>query len=557
MESFSFLDHSFSEYKEQITGGLFPETHEFCIEEKTKEAREKRLNKIQDDYWLFDETYFPPEYYQDTYSKPNIMHHYIIDAAQAPGVHVIFGPRKHGKTPTGKKVLLWLMITGQVHIAGTYSEGLLISGNILRDLYILTWFNPRLKADFNPKFVQANTDQITVIFNGLKKERCYITAFSEDRSVRGYTRGFSRPEFLLGDDLETLQSSFTQKAVTLRLQKIAESYQSCTDNATFLIFGNDFSLRSGLHQLRSLGEMNLLPKHYHVTVFKAWYAKREKLTSPQIPAPIERKLDKTKLSKKAQRIIAVEEQKVVYINRGPLWKERYNVSNESELRSFLKPVSEADWQANFQANPVPEDGDFFKREFYCEYETLPPDLRCVVYCDPNLAKKSKGDTTAAVAFGYSAKLDRFYIAGAICKSFSDSNELLDRILKLRETVKCVGLAFDGNVSQESSWTQHVKNYSILQNIPFPHIEYKRYHVNDLAKNLQLIYNEGRLLFPRNFSDTKEGELFMNQFFAFRGEKESNADDAPDALICALEFIYERRIIRKSQQAPRPIKDYYF
>lgn len=192
----------------------------------------------------------------------------------------------------------------------------------------------------------------------------------------------------------------------------------------------------------------------------------------------------------------------------------------------------------------PVEGFIFRREHYEEYDVLPEDCRGVIYCDPNLSKRGQGDSTAIVKLLFSPSTGKFYIADAVCRSFSDSNDLLQSVLRMKDAkVKAVG--FDGNVTQESQWTNNVRNWCRLHQVPFPVIEYKRYRVDDLAKNTQLLYSDNAILFPRNFRSTTEGERFAAQVFSFSGKKAKMPDDAPDALICAVEFLHERSLAKRS------------
>jgi len=185
-----------------------------------------------------------------------------------------------------------------------------------------------------------------------------------------------------------------------------------------------------------------------------------------------------------------------------------------------------------------QSGYIFKSVYYSEFDYIPSDARGVIYCDPNLAKKGKGDTTGIVKLLYSASTSKFYISDFYCRSFSDSNELLDIILKLRDD-NCRLIGFDGNVSQESSWTQHVRNYCSINKQPFPVIQYKRYRVDEIVKNSQWVWREGSVLFPPNFRTTEDGQRAIAQILGFAGKKHSaEKDDAPDALICGIEFLQE-------------------
>lgn len=190
-------------------------------------------------------------------------------------------------------------------------------------------------------------------------------------------------------------------------------------------------------------------------------------------------------------------------------------------------------------------GTVFRRENYSTYYrgAIPADIRSVIYCDPNLAIKAKGDTTAVVHLGYSATTQHFYLLDGVCKSFSDSNQLLNTVYTMRSS-ETMALGFDGHVSQESTWTNFVRNWAAINQRPFYQVDYKRYRVDDLAKNIQLAWDQKLILFPDDFGSTISGKEFLAQLFSFSGKKAKMKDDAPDALICAFEFLHERNLTRR-------------
>lgn len=543
MESFSLIEYTFEDFKNSVSKqkqleSLTPVTP-FSAKEMTKENTRQRIERSLGSYRVFDKTYFPPAMYE-FYSPPNKMIEDIVNAVRIPGIHLFIGPRKHGKTMTGKKLLLYSPIAALHNITGVYAETLNKSAAVLKDLYTLCQINGRLSYDYNLNFIEANSDSLSFRCNyrtefnpppdkttsDMHQPR-FIASFSEGRSVKGFTRLFGRPSLLLADDIETLESSFSARAVELRFQKLSEAYHSLNDNGSMIILANDFHVLSVVHRIRLLNEKGLLPGHWYVYVYKAYNH------------------SKSALQKK-----------------GVLWNARFKVKTENQLKAILKPASESDWQANYQQNPVPPEGDFFNRKHYAEYQALPDDVRGVIYCDPNLSKKSMGNTTAIVPLLYSPSADVYYLPETVCRSFADSNILLGEVFRMWNSLKVNGtraisaIAFDGNVTQESTWTQHVKNYCRLNSTAFPLIEYKRYRVNELAKNLQAVYTEGRLKFAGGFSLNEDGERFLAQFFSFTGEKNGSEDDAPDALICAFEFIHERKLIRQNTQPFKVFKDYY-
>lgn len=193
----------------------------------------------------------------------------------------------------------------------------------------------------------------------------------------------------------------------------------------------------------------------------------------------------------------------------------------------------------------------FKRQLYMTYKYIPDDARGVVYCDPNLSKKGKGDTTGLVKLLYSPSAGKYFVSqDSVCRSMSSSEELISLIVRMRQDDRCKAVAMDGNVNQESHWSDHIRNYFHERGLPAPVIEFKNYKVDELAKNAEWAWNSGDILFPEGFENTIDGASALDQLFTFSGKKNisykqvngrkvAEKDDFPDALICAIEFCYER------------------
>ena len=56
----------------------------------------------------------------------------------------------------------------------------------------------------------------------------------------------------------------------------------------------------------------------------------------------------------------------------PLWAEWYPLDRLEQIKSVLPA---RDWNALYQQNPIPDDGDYFKSDWFQEYDELPPNLR--------------------------------------------------------------------------------------------------------------------------------------------------------------------------------------
>lgn len=480
--------------------------------DRTPEAARKRRAEVADDFWAFDTYYFPPVVYRQGYAPPADFHRAIVRRAQTPGLHVELAARKHGKTVTLKKVLAWLLLTARVHLAGTLSQTLPTSRGILDDVRRFIADNPRIAYDYEPTFVVANDDQFAFRTHNDSALR-HCAAFSEGRSLRGFSKGFARPEWVVCDDLETRQSPLSERPVERRAKFLAESFTSLAGGGTLMVAGNNFDRRCLMNRLLTKQEEGTLPDDWAVHVAPAWTD-----------------------------------------DRGPLWPERFPAESKAELRRLLDPYDDEEWAGDFQQQPQPPSGRFFKRTGYRTFSGLPgPQARGVLYCDPNLSKKGKGDTTAIVALFYDASADQYLVPYARCQSYSDSNALLDDVLEAKRRFghRLAALGFDGHVTQESTWTNNVRHWCRTKGLPFPTIQWCRYDVGALAKNTQMAWKEGRIAFPAGFSETEEGKRFLAQTYAFTGRKRSSGakDDAPDALICAFELLHDRLAVRRGQHGP--------
>ena len=498
MNGYSHIDASMVSYAQRAaTTQMLRRIHAWSDAERTKAAVAQRRKTADGNFWAFDATYFPAVMYDQGKTNVCSFHRSIVGIDDRPGVQIILGPRGHGKTATMKKKLLWRMLTNRTRLAGVYCETITKASAIIADLALLLEANDRIVHDYNYRVEESNADALTIACGG---HTATIGAFSEGRSVRGFARGFARPDYILADDVETLSSPFGDEAVRLRLQKLREAHASLSDNSTMTVLGNNFEERSATNLLLREQARGILPPNWRVHVFRGW-------------------------------------------NRGkPLWAARYPAADEKEFRRMVGALDEADYQGNYQMNPVPPDGFIFDRQALDYYNTLPADAKGVIYLDPNLALKNKGDTTAIVRLLWSPRTSKFYLSAG-CKSYNDPGALLDAALTMR-TANVRGMALDGHVSQESHWTHHIRAWCREHAAPYPNVEFKRYRTDELATNFAQVYNSGDVLFDSALRHSEEGSRFFAQFFSFRSKKAKRQDDAPDAAICAYQFLTERRLVRR-------------
>jgi hypothetical protein len=105
------------------------------------------------------------------------------------------------------------------------------------------------------------------------------------------------------------------------------------------------------------------------------------------------------------------------------------------------------------------------------------------------------------------------------------------------------IGFDGNLQQAGMWSE-IMRISGYENQLISNIEYKNYKVNELVKTAQYLWDSGKIIFPKGFKNTPMGEIFLDQIYAFQGKSNTargQQDDAPDALCCAIQFLFDEGI----------------
>lgn len=71
----------------------------------------------------------------------------------------------------------------------------------------------------------------------------------------------------------------------------------------------------------------------------------------------------------------------------PLWPDQYDLPTLEKIRQAVGP---RDWSALYQQRPSPESGDYFRREWLHEVDSMPPREEMYVYGGSDYAVTSKG-----------------------------------------------------------------------------------------------------------------------------------------------------------------------
>lgn len=484
----------------------------FPDSELTEVAKNKRLKKASKEFWFFDKTYFPPEIYED-YAAPSFFHKDIISIASLKDkkAHVFHGPRDGGKTITMKKYIIWAFLFGKRKLMAVASQTLTTPHAFLLDVIYLVDTNERIAADFSNSageselFWSEKSTERLYARSRWNPQGTFVSTISEGRSARGLQRMLSRPDFIYVTDFENLESSFTNEAIEKRLDRLNEMRTTLSQSGTLLWEGNNFDVDCAMNRIRTDSERNILTEEYVFHHHPAWSESRKEKN---------------------------------------FWPAKYKAQTLEELKKIIQPKDEYDWLGNYQGTPEARSGEIFPNQHFNTFRLsdIPKDVIAVVYVDQNLSLKRKGDTTAITCFGFSPSSQKYYVPKIRCKSYDVSNDLLTDLLEVffgfdkRLDNACIGM--DGNVSQESVWTNNITNFTIITGYPYPYVVFKRYNVDNLATPVEDLYKQGVILFEENISKTEEGKTYLKQFHNFRLKKANKKDDAPDSLICAYTLLSE-------------------
>ncbi len=531
MNDFSLLDINLSKRAEELElAKLFTPAPPWSAEEATKKAVQKR-RKAAASFEKFDRVYFPPESYGDSYAPANAFHSHVAACCldKDRTVNVVVGPHDHAKSATVYKVLIWLALYGRKHFVGIASETLETPRNLITALSHFVKSNARIQHDWpDIEFLSDSQERLHITTHDNPRGTVF-QGYSEEKSTRGKNTGlFFRFDLLVVEDLENRNSSMTKAAVEKRLTHLAEFQSSLAESGCMMVTANNFDERCAINQLVKRFPKGELEDSWAVWVFPAWgryYDSNGKFV-----------------------LRSAHDKRNETLTPGPLWQERYAAESEADLRRMLRPFDNATWKGSYQGMPQPPAGDFFSREFLFTYSVLPDDLTGVYNTDQNLAKKGKGDKTAMGLLSWSDTTQKLYASGMQYRSYHNSNDTFDDMRMIMSdgvanNINIVAAGMEGHVNQESHWQQHIENYMARNAVMMPPIYFHRYQIEMEAKQAQLLWSSGKILFDEAWIESEEGQAFRNDLLAFTGRKLAGArDDAPDWLIKSVKMLIELYVV---------------
>ncbi len=347
--------------------------------------------------------------------------------------------------------------------------------------------NELLKADMGP--FEEPDDEWRAMSIVLPQYNARITVASIEKSVRGIKHNQHRPDLIICDDLEDLNSVKTQES---------------RDKLYQWLVGDIIPLGSDEKRLIIIGT---------------------RLHDDSLIMRIRREIIEDRRDGVAKAYPFFDEKGKV------IWSEKYFSKEKINEKRREYPDSRV-WEREFMLKIIPSDDQIVKQEWIQTYDELPKDMTLFRYVamgvDLAISTKNTADCTAMVsAYVYGRKNNlKIYI---IPKSVNERMNFVNTSQKIKTIM-------NSNKQRIKVWIENIGYQKAmieqLQSEGYPVKEYSPYG-SDKQSRLQLTsehIQSGRILFPK-----QGAEELINQILNFPGESH---DDLVDAFSIAIQGILD-------------------
>ncbi len=344
--------------------------------------------------------------------------------------------------------------------------------------------NVLLKNDLGPfREVSNEWGSSTLVFSKLNAR---ITAASSEQSIRGMRHNQHRPDLVIGDDLENIESTRTREGRNKTYEWwTGEVIPIGQKNTRFVIAGNLLHEDSLLMRIKENIENKMIDG-----IFKEY-----------------------SLIKDGQI----------------LWPGKYPTMEDIE-REKRKAGNEIAWQREYLLNIVSNEDQPIKREWIQYYDLLPPDSFHSYYAtgiDLAISLKDHADYTAMVSAKVCSRGEnlRVYILPNIINKRLTTQEILEQAKAISASLGRSKLFIEDNGFQ-ISFVNHLKHQNYLaEGVRSINDKYGR------LTSISFLVESGKVLFPK-----KGAEILIQQLLNFGIEKH---DDLADAFSLLLGKIAEK------------------
>lgn len=214
-----------------------------------------------------------------------------------------------------------------------------------------------------------------------------------------------------------------------------------------------------------------------------------------------------------------------------LWPEWYPIDRLRQIQSVLPA---RDWNSLYQQNPIPDDGDYFKANWFGEYDELPDELT-FYGCSDYAVTDGGGDFTVHAVFGVDQNKNIYCAELWTGQTTTDVwiNAKCDMILKW-----CPAIWFGEKGVIEKAIAPYMTQRMTERNA-FCRIEWMP-SVNDKptrARTIQGMASMGKVFLPKNAP--WKGDI-LNQLLRFPAGKNDDIVDVFSLIGRGMEFVKPKR-----------------
>ncbi len=351
--------------------------------------------------------------------------------------------------------------------------------------------NELLRSDFGP--LNEMSDEWGSMSLTLPKFDARISAASSDQSIRGLKYGSHRPDLIIADDVEDMQSVQTQESRDRTFNWfVSEVIPAGDQNAKIVNIGNLLHEDSLLMRLKERIENKSLKGEYR-------------------------------------------EYPIIDSTGKILWEGKYP-NQEAIDEQRQKIIDERSWLREFCLKIVPDQKQIIMPEWIKTYDTLPPQnkeneyLNTFIGVDLAISEKASADCTAIVvvhAYGHEYKNRKYYISKHFINERISYLQSKDKIESLYRTLR-------GNPKPKVLVENIAYQQAMVEVLDQSGVDVKGIKVTgDKYSRLTtagMLFEQGRVFFPADGS-CKE---IITQLLGFGIEKH---DDLCDAVSLTLNYIH--------------------
>lgn len=354
--------------------------------------------------------------------------------------------------------------------------------------------NELLRNDYGP--LEEMSDEWGSMSLAFPKYGARISAASVEQPIRGLRHGAYRPDLIVADDVENMESAKTREGREKTWQWfVSEVIPAGDQNTKVVNIGNLLHEDSLLMRLRGRiegGELDAVYKEYPI----------------------------------------------VDNNGVPLWPGKYPDKLALDKQQ-KKVIDERSWLREYMLRIVPDNDQVIMPEWIQYYDELPPKdkehqfIGIFIGVDLAISEKTSADCTAVVVFhvyGHETKDRKYYIDKRFINKRVSFKQTVEEIVQLYH-----GLT-DGKRKPQILVEEVGYQAAMIETLKDEDVDVKGVKIRgDKYARLMasgMLYEHGRVFYPK----TKEIEVMVQQTLGFGTEKH---DDLVDATTLTLNYVHAK------------------